>query len=368
MYLTASSLAPWMIRRGLLDPADVVRGCFAVEQIERHNRGFLVRSPPTRPLYVKQLTALDRFDIACLNREAHFLRLATTGDFFAPIRQAMPEFVDFDESRFALSVKLIADSTSFLNRAESAGGIPQNIAHQAGELIAHFESRAGQTIAEALDPELCAGQPPWILSFHFDQGDGWLSQGQQELLRFLQDDSSITTALDRMRTDWTSDSLMHADLKWDNILAITASAAGNGSDCHAVCRLIDWEMVDRGDAAWDAATMLQCWWWYWVMSTPPRELTTLDDLEEKRIGAFDEHRPSLDAFWRGYVHRLTAEAKQERLTHCLRLAAARLLQTTYELLPSAVEVSPQARLLLEMSRRFIEDPDSAQPFLPGVPA
>lgn len=365
MYLTASSLTPWMMRRGLLDPADVVRGEFTVTQIDRHNRGFLIRRPATRPLFVKQLTTLDRFDIACLEREAHILRLAGSDERFASLGQAMPEFVDYDESRYALTVKLLPDARDLLSAAEHAGGIPLAVARQAGNLVAEFESECGRAIATALNPNLCDGRPPWILSYHRDQGDGWLSPANEQLLRTLQDDSRLTGTLDEIRLSWTADSLMHSDLKWDNVLAVNGEGAEENSE--SPCRFIDWEMVNRGDAAWDAATMVQCWWWYWIMSTPPVELTTLDDLQRKRMPAFDEHRDSLNAFWAGYVESLSVESAHERLAGCLRLAAARLLQTTYELLQSASEFSPQARLLVEMSRRFLLQPESAQRFAPEEP-
>ena len=352
-----------MMRRGLLDAADIVRGEFAVEQIDQHNRGFIVRRPATRPLYVKQLTTLDRFDVACLEREAHLLQLVATDQKSGDLAPAMPEFVDYDESRYALTVKLLPTARDLLSEIEFTGGIPLAVARQAGRLVAHFEAEGGKAVAEVLDPQLCSGQPPWILSFHRDQGDGWLSPANQQLLTMLQTEPQLASTLDELHAAWTTDSLMHSDLKWDNVL-VDQTAGESGPHC----RLIDWEMVNRGDAAWDAATMIQCWWWYWVMSTPPAELTTFDDLHQKRMPAFDEHRVSLNEFWMGYVEALSKEAARDQLAKCLRLASARLLQTTYELCQSAEQLPPQARVLVEMSRQFLLQPETALPFAPEGPA
>lgn len=352
-----------MMRRGLLDAADIVRGEFAVEQIDRHNRGFIVRRPATRPLYVKQLTTLDRFDVACLEREAHLLQLVAGGHESGVLAQTMPEFVDYDESRYALTVKLLPSARDLLSEIELAGAIPLAVARQAGQLVAHFEAEGGKAVAEVLDPQLCGGQPPWILSFHRDQGDGWLSPANQQLLEMLQSAPQLTSTLDEIHAAWTTNTLMHSDLKWDNVLV--DQTAGE-SEPH--CRFIDWEMVNRGDAAWDAATMIQCWWWYWVMSTPPEELTTFDALQQKRMPAFDEHRASLNEFWSGYVETLSTEAARGQFAKCVRLASARLLQTTYELCQSAGELPPQAGILVEMSRQFLLEPEAAQPLAPEGPA
>ena len=352
-----------MMRRGLLDAADIVRGEFTVQQIDRHNRGFIVRRPATRPLYVKQLTTLDRFDIACLEREAHLLRLLTSGGDFGALAPAMPEFVDYDETRYALTVKLLPTTRDLLSEIDHAREIPLAVARQAGRLVAQFETDNGTAVARVLDAKLCEGQPPWILSFHKDQGDGWLSPANQHLLKMLQSVPKLTTVLDNMHAAWTTDSLMHSDLKWDNILV---DHAVGESGPH--CRFIDWEMVNRGDAAWDAATMIQCWWWYWVMSTPPNELSTFNELQQNRMPAFDEHRASLNEFWSGYVEPLSIEAARDQLAKCVRLASARLLQTTYELCQSSEKFQQPARILVEMSRQFLLQPETAQSFAPEGPA
>ena len=347
-----------MIRRGLLDPADIVRGDFRVEQITRHNRGFFVRRSARRRLYVKQLTSLDRYDVACLEREAHFLQLVARSAASASLRSAMPVFVDFDASRSALTVELFPDSNDLLESTEQLGEIPLDVARQTGQFAALLDSPYGRELAQQLDPKLCDGKPPWILSYHLDQGDGWLSPANAELLQILQADPAVTAVLDEIRADWRTDSLMHTDLKWNNVLAVPGTQGG------PECRVIDWEMVNRGDAAWDAATMLQCWWWYWVLSTPPHEITSLDEFLERRRGAFEETRPSFEAFWSGCVEELSPETQRERLDRCVRFGAARLLQTAYEQLQFETAIAKSTRLLIDLARRFLTNPDSAVPFSP----
>ena len=72
VYLTSSSLASWLTQRGLIDPASITAGQFAIQEVEHHNRGFRVYRPADNPLYVKQLREFDRPNILCLEREAAF--------------------------------------------------------------------------------------------------------------------------------------------------------------------------------------------------------------------------------------------------------------------------------------------------------
>jgi hypothetical protein len=245
-----------------------------------------------------------------------------------------------------------------LNAKEQFGEIPLDVARQAGRFVAQFDSECGRELARSLDPVLCTGEPPWILSYHLDQGDGWLSPANTELLRILKSDPVVTAALDEIRTAWRTDSLMHTDLKWNNVLAVP------GKNGQWECRVVDWEMVNRGDPAWDAATMLQSWWWHWVLSTPPHEITTLDAFIDRRRGAFEESRPSLEAFWSGCIEEVSPDAAHDWLERCAHLGAARLLQTAYEQLQTESVISDSVRLLIDLSRRFLTEPESALPFSP----
>lgn len=114
--------------------------------------------------------------------------------------------------------------------------------------------------------------------------------------------------------------------------------------------------------------MIQCWWYFWILSTPPDELTSLDDMLNRRRSAFDETRPSLNALWEGYQTAVGLSDSDLRRTRRVvaRFAAARMLQTVYELLHSQESIGVSAQIMIEMSRRILKAPESMAEFMPGV--
>jgi hypothetical protein len=360
VYLTSTSLANWLIRRGLLDPAAVISGQFAVQEIERHNRGFRVYRPVDRPLYVKQLREFDRPNIQCLQREAAFGAAVSRCDAVEWLSSRVPEFLDYDFRHHVVTVRLLPDTLNLHEYVERSTVIPDSVASGLGHLIASFHSAECDNLLSSIDVEHQPGDVPWILSFHHDQGAGSLSPGNQQLLFNVQSDSTLTGHLDEVRESWRATSLMHGDLKWTNVLLET--------EPDAAWHVIDWEMADRGDPLWDLATMIQCWWSYWILSTPPQSLTPLDDFRERRHEAFVETRSSLDAMWSAYsgTAGIAGQTATSTLEHVVRLAAARLIQTVYELHNSGGADNAYVELMLETARRLLACPDSMSELVPGA--
>ncbi len=362
MYLTSSSVASWLTQRGLIDPAAITSGQFAVQEVEHHNRGFLVYRPTDAALYVKQLREFDRLNILCIERESAFGAAVAKCRSAPWLTSRIPRFLDYDARHHAVTVQLLPETENLHLWMEQAGSIPDSVARGVGDFIGQFSSVECNELLASIHERLCPGTSPWILSFPVDQGAGFLSPANARLLSLLQSDDLITTSLDNLRSNWKAVSLMHGDLKWNNILVATDGVAE--PDWY----VIDWEMLDRGDPLWDLATMVQCWWYYWILSTPTQYLTDLDDLRARRMQAFEETRPSLDALWDGFqtATGLSNEVRVETRRTVARFAAARLLQTVYELLHSEESMGVSAEIMVQMSRRMLESPESLSEFLPGA--
>lgn len=361
MFLTAPSIPFWLIQRGLLTPASIVDADFAVEELNFHNRGFRVYRPADNPLYVKQLREFTRPNVLCLEREAAFGTALSNLASAQWLSSHVPKILDYDVRHHAITVQLIPSTRNLLDRMEEEISIPDSVAEGIGEFIGQFNTQDCNRLMSAVSEKYCPGVPPWILSFHFDQGDGSLSPANQQLLSILQQDEVITSGLSQLRDDWRAESLMHGDLKWNNVLIQEA-------DSQPDWYVIDWEMVDRGDPLWDLATMVQCWWHYWILSTPPEQLIDLDNLLTARRLAFEETLPSLNSLWSGFQKATEMSdadlADTQRIVD--RFAAARIIQTVYELLHTQETITPSARLMIDLSRRVFEGPGPLTEFLTGA--
>lgn len=364
MYLTSSSLVSWLIQRGLLRPSAITGGQFAVQELEHHNRGFRVYRPAEEPIYVKQLREFDQPNIQCLKREAAFgtaLANCQTADW---LKSHTPEFLNYDARHHAVTVRLISQTINLHECMEQLLLIPGLLSCQVGATIASFQSSECDAILASIPTEILPCKAPWILSFHIDQGAGSLSPQNEQFLAGLKHDRLLTDSLDELREDWSATSLMHGDLKWNNVLVQQRGGTNSADEWF----IIDWEMVDRGEPLWDLATMVQCWWHYWILSTPPDQLSDFDTLQVQRRQAFDETRSSMDGLWIGYVEtlKLHGSTYDDCRLRLATMAAARMLQSVYELLNTGGVAAEYVELMVEMSRRVFADPGSMVDFYPGA--
>tara|TARA_R110002072_G_scaffold271038_2_gene430943 strand:+ start:50060 stop:51235 length:1176 start_codon:yes stop_codon:yes gene_type:complete len=364
VYLTSTSLAAWLIQRGLLSPAAITAGNFAIQELEHHNRGFCVYRPAEQSIYVKQLRELDRPNMQCLLREAAFGNALANSDGLDWLRNHVPEFLDYDVRHHAVTIRLIPKSVNLHECIEQCGVMPNQLMSQLGATIASFRTAECDAILSSMPAESLLCKAPWILSFHIDQGAGFLSPQNEEFLNLLKNDRLLTRHFDELHDSWRVESLMHGDLKWNNVL----TRLGGGTNSEGEWFIIDWEMVDRGDPLWDLATMVQCWWHYWILSTPPDQLSDFDMLRVQRKQAFDETRISLNLLWAGYVEaaKLHGPSYDDCRRRLVKMAAARMLQSVYELLNTVGVAAQYIELMIEMSRRVFADPDSMTDFYPGA--
>ena len=363
VYLTASSLATWLIQRGLLEPSAITHGQFAVQELEHHNRGFRVYRPGNNAFYVKQLREFDEPNVQCLQREAAFGKAVAECSGSESLVSRIPEFIDYDARHHAVTVRLIPNVANLHECIEQFLLIPGLLTRQLGETIASFQNPECDAILSSMSAENLPCKAPWILSFHLDQGAGFLSPQNEEFLNLLKNDRLLTRNIDELRDSWRVESLMHGDLKWNNVLM----RLGGGTNSESEWFIIDWEMVDRGEPLWDMATLVQCWWHYWILSTPPDKLSDFDTLRVQRKQAFDETRNSLDGLWVGYVEAAKHQgpAYEDCRVRLVKMAAARMLQSVYELLNTGGVAAQYIELMIEMSRRVFADPDSMTEFYPG---
>ena len=168
MYLTPTSLIPYLIGRGLVGSESVVRGDLQIAELERNNRCFKVISRHGPSYFVKQVRLLDESTTAGLRREAMVYQLAASNPQFQPLRDLLPRFVAFDERRHAVIVEFLPNSENAHQFHNRAGSYPVEIGRLCGASLGAFHSELGRQFAAQISDAVFQKQPPWILSFHRD--------------------------------------------------------------------------------------------------------------------------------------------------------------------------------------------------------
>jgi hypothetical protein len=358
VHLTPANLAYFLIDRSLLGADEIVAGRVSILDASRRNRNFKVIRQGAQGLFVKQMRDMQTDAMLTLKREAACYELARDIPELAHI---MPRLVRYDERRHTIVLELLPEAESLLAYHGRNKGFPVEFGRMLGERIGLYHARAGALVENEKLKPLLMRQLPAVLT---------LSRGGHHVLShfgrigpvvsaLLQQHKDFEGLLDALGAEWRFDSLIHGDMKWDNVLVYPA---GDGLDF----RIADWEMADFGDAAWDVGAVLQSFFSTWIMSMPIAGGLPPEAYIGMASQPLEAMRPVLKAFWEAYATtRGFDEAKGRlELTRCMRFGAARLTWSAIEQRLYVSQLDPAATALLQVSLNILQDPPRAvQDFL-----
>ncbi|MBS1854231.1 MAG: aminoglycoside phosphotransferase family protein [Acidobacteria bacterium] len=361
MFLTAYNLAHYLIARGLITQESVVAGDFILAEAGRRNRNFKVARRGLPGIFVKQIKTAEPQAEITIQREAAFYRAVSTDPRYAPLSAMIPRFLDYDASRHALTLSLAENAESLGERQVRDATVPPEIAARLGGALARVHACGAVASADtALRPSLPA-QIPWPLNL--DQtGYGFLSAhgplGTQ-LGQAIAQAPGLPAALSALRAHWQYDSLTHGDMKWDNCLL-------RGEDLV----IVDWELADLGDGAWDVASLLKEYVAATLLNYTAREQARARHLPEPAAVTLETTRPSLLAFWGAYSagRGMSGAAAAAYFDRAVRYTGARLVIAVLEYSAYAQQLDGAGRLMLESARNILEHPRIAAAQLLGAPA
>ena len=361
MVLSTRNVADYLVHRGIIGYDDILNDGLAVTETTRRNRNFRVKPDEAPGFFVKQVSAWDPLSIATLEREARFYWQAWNRPALNPLARWLPRFHSYESARNVLVLELVEGGEDMGTHHRRLGRFPEQVAAEAGRALAGLHE-TGRAILGTDDAATFPDHIPWILTAPTTPegaagGDG--SMG--ELLRLLRSYPELRDGLERTRSDWESDTLVHGDLKWENLIVV-----GNGEGEAPELRIIDWELVHRGDAAWDVGAMIQAYLNFWVFTMPVQPDSTPQDLVKGAPWRIEQMWPALRSFWRAYSDARDIAGPDEFLARSMRCAACRLLQTAYESLQQAPRLTPHAVLLLQLSANTLKDPHAATRHLAGI--
>ena len=354
--LNVDTAPRYLVDRGLLAVQSILEGDLIVSSAMRRNRNLRVARKRDVSYLVKQPD--DPSARMTLRNEAAFYALVQESERCAPLRELVPRLRHFDATESIVVLELIAGAKPLAAHYASYDGQPFPTAG------ARAAGRAIGTLHRLFRGEPRLGwmgdQPPWIMRAHKPSPDllASLTPANAETIRILQTQEDLSRHLDRLRRQWQPSTVVHNDIKSDNILVLD----GDGP---AEVRLVDWELVSFGDPAWDVAGMLQDFILFWIQTmpyaaagVPPAAMAASAKYK------LPELHPAMRAFWSGYRGAVGPEA--ELLTRAVAFSAARMIQSAYEIGQAASSLAPASILLLQISANILRDPARAQVELYGL--
>lgn len=358
MFLTATNLPHYLMARGQVRAGELLDGELAVIDAGRRNRNFKILRGQQQGLFVKQVPLAAPETIGSLHREAVCYQLAQDHAGFAVLKPLVPRLVDYDPRRHTLTVELLKDFENLNEFHHRVQGFPERVGALLGEALASYHGAAAQMLAEPDALTAFPRTPPWVLTiaWNAEQVMPSMSPGQRQIITLLRQSPRMLAAVGELAATWQPLCLIHGDIKWDNFLF------SSSSDGREELRIIDWELADVGDAAWDVACVLTAYVQSWLMSIPV-------DPSQPDPGVLVPHAslrleatwPALRAFWSAYSRNrsLSPEQLEAQLLRCVRYAGVRFLLTAFELLPGASAPSPLATLAQRLAGVILETPRRA---------
>lgn len=357
MFLTVSNLAHYLTARSYTQISDIVDGHFSVIEAGRNNRNFKVRWGSSKGSFIKQTKSLEAFPLASIRKEAFCYQWAQR---FPDWAKLIPSLIDYDAPRHTLILELLPHSQNLREYYHQQAMFPEHVASSLGQALSIFhaidvDSLADSRIDSQHRPNF-SKRVPWIFTYHkkslFDPAH--LSGGAEQLGDVVRGLPQLQLDLARLFDIWRFEEIIHADIKWDNCLVYSEQNV-------LQMKIIDWEVVDIGDARWDVGSVFHAYLSHWIMrhySDPKQQRQSMIDETKQRM---PNMFASIQAFWSSYCSaRKIADADRSAyLTVCLEFAAVRMLQTAFESLRFCTEMSPHAYALVDLSQQVLLDPRRA---------
>lgn len=337
--LTEGTVLAYLRERGLLKKNGYTRVC--VRDLSRRNHNLIVKIDDRPAWFIKQIQYETPEVILGLTKEALCYQLAQAEESFASLRSLLPRCALFDHENCILVLECL-DGVNAADAHQRIGFFDAQIAATLGKLVAGLHEASPSVLRSSLCNVL-PGKLPWILE---DAPIGNYPSRRSWFLSLFKADNKIAQAVSDLRQSWQRDTLIHGDARLENFFFCRpADEHGEIS-----VRLVDWELADRGDAAWDCANVMQHYWTQWILSNPPT-LKTWDGLQsalQHFCGAYTAGR-AINTF---------DEAPTSR--HMLLMTGARLLQTSYEYFASSGSWTALVERLARLARLLMTDPESSQ--------
>ena len=358
-----SRLLEW----GLVDRRAIVEGDLELSSVARRNRNWKVESHRGGSYLVKQPEP-GTTAVRTLETEARFYAFCDRESAAAGATRFMVRHRPVASESPVLVVELVENGRSLWRelRARPAEDLPLAVFTLLGQALAtiHQTFRSLNLSGEPTLAEL-DGAPPWPFRLNRPRPPQLrrLSPARRLILKIVQSEAGIYAALDRVVERWRTETLIHGDIRSGNVLVV-AGDDGRPSDL----RLIDWELVQRGDSAWDLAGAFQDLILFWLLSMPRSA-----DLDSRARVAEAEYplamiQSAMRALWGGYAERraLAGDSAEAFLRRAVPYAGVRMIQTAWEYGRERERLPSVAVLLMQVVQHVLENPTAARIELFGL--
>jgi thiamine kinase-like enzyme len=192
-----------------------------------------------------------------------------------------------------------------------------------------------------------------------------LAPAQLSVIQALQSQPAVVAALDRLRDGWLPTRLIHGDFKWNNVLVQQDSGG-----IPARVLLLDWELAQLGDPAWDVGAALHAFIAEAVLGLELTDGTSPEAAAGLLGSVISRLLPAHRDFWRSYLEaaRRTDPEAGAILDRLPGHVATRLIKSAYEWSQAELRMPRSAAAILQLGINMLLSPDTAREVVLGLGA
>ncbi len=367
--LSIDDATPFLLERGLIDRSWVIDGDLKIHCVARRNRNLRVEGPGGAGYLIKQPDSQAEGDHQTLRTEAAFYAFCQEEPAAAAMKRIVPRLAYCDVESALLALELVPDAMTlwWYYTAHDAQDFPVEVGRALGHALGTVHRILRQPDLSQVPRLSGLGcSVPWVMMVHKPGPEllASLSPANAQTIRILQKQDGLAKRLDVLRQGWRADTVIHGDIKSDNVL-VWRSEVGPAYQI----RIVDWEMVQLGDPAWDLAGALHDFVGFWVGSMPLSLGMTVEERVARARYPLDVIQAAIRSMWHGYqaATELTSAQADELMLRAVEFSAARMIQTAYEISYQLPHLSPRSVILLQISVNLLAEPELGRLQLYGIP-
>jgi Ser/Thr protein kinase RdoA (MazF antagonist) len=367
--VTVDNAVSYLQAQELITADAAVDGDLDIISATRRNRNLRITTRSNGNFLIKQPNDRQSIAVDTLRREALFYAFCQREPAAAGLRQILPRLIQADLPEALLILELLRDAKPlwlYYEESETAE-FPVAPAAAIGRALAmvHHLFRAKDLRAH---PHLAflGTQTPWALDLDRPTPEAlaYLSGAQLQLTRVMQGQPDVQRQLEALRRAWKPETVIHGDVKLDNFVVVP----GENGDQEPALYLVDWELVQRGDPAWDLGSALHDFLYYWVLSMDHD--APLAQMVARARCPLPAMHPAMLALWSAYCQARGLTPRQRRLLlkRAVRYSGVRVFQTAYEMARHVPVMPAPSVLMAQLGVNLLNDPAQALEVLYGLNA